>query len=54
MRPIQEAIVLLQLARDKLDTDAYQRDNADTDKRELEDIAEDIGAILVTLENIGA
>lgn len=58
MSPIKEAIVFLQAARDKLETElhhrgAYYQTEMTSDLQDLSDAIEDIGPILCTLESFG-
>lgn len=53
MSPIKEAIVLLNIARDKIETDAYQRGVSDPDRQDLDDVAAQIGELLFVLESFG-
>lgn len=53
MTPVQKAIVLLQLARDIIETDAHNTDPFEGCRRDdLNDVADDIGTALYHLESM--
>jgi hypothetical protein len=52
MLPLQQAISLLQVARDLIEAETHWGYNED-DRADLKDAAEDVGAILYTLESFG-
>lgn len=53
MHPIKTAITLLQVAREYIETDAYQRGIGDPNREDLDDVAATIGELLYVLESFG-
>ncbi len=51
MSPLQEAIALLNTARDKIEGDAHERAVDSPDRQDLDDVAATIGELLFVLES---